>query len=42
VLNSDAGIYGGWGLVNPDPIRSSGGTITARLPAGSVVVLQRQ
>lgn len=42
VLNSDAGLYGGWGLVNSDPVRSSGGTLSVRLPANAVVVLQRQ
>jgi 1,4-alpha-glucan branching enzyme len=42
VLNSDAGLYGGWGLVNSDTVRSSGGTLSVRLPSNAVVVLQRQ
>ncbi|MFO1145712.1 MAG: alpha amylase C-terminal domain-containing protein [Rhodospirillales bacterium] len=42
ILNSDRDIYGGTGLLNPDPIASSGGVITVNLPANSVLVLQRQ
>lgn len=42
VLNSDAGIYGGWGLANPDPIRSAGGVLNFRVPANSVLVFERQ
>jgi 1,4-alpha-glucan branching enzyme len=42
VLNSDAEIYGGWGLENPDAIRSIGGVMGVRVPANSVLVLERQ
>lgn len=42
VLNSDADTYGGAGLLNADPIASSGGVITVNVPANSVFVLQRQ
>ena len=41
VLNSDADCYGGWGRVNAGTIGSSGGALTARLPANGLVVLQR-
>lgn len=42
VFNSDAQDYGGGGLLNPGPIASSGGVFSARLPANSVLVFQRQ
>jgi 1,4-alpha-glucan branching enzyme len=42
ILNSDAATYGGWGITNPDTIRSSGGTFKPRIPANGVLVFQRQ
>jgi 1,4-alpha-glucan branching enzyme len=42
IFNSDAVQYGGSGLLNQDTLSSSNGDITARLPANSVLVLQRQ
>ena len=42
VLNSDDQRYGGWGHLNANPINSAGGAISLRLPANSIVVLQRQ
>ena len=42
IFNSDASGYGGGGLVDANPITASGGTFTARLPANSVLVFQRQ
>ncbi|MBI5111237.1 MAG: alpha amylase C-terminal domain-containing protein [Rhodovulum sp.] len=41
VLNSDARMYGGSGLVNPAPVSSQHGAVTVLLPATAVVVLQR-
>ncbi len=42
IFNSDRIEYGGQGLGNPGLVSSSGGVFTARLPANSVVVFQRQ
>jgi 1,4-alpha-glucan branching enzyme len=42
VLNSDAPVYGGAGLANGGPVRSSAGTFVPRVPANGVVVFQRQ
>ncbi|MCB2261592.1 MAG: alpha amylase C-terminal domain-containing protein [Candidatus Thiosymbion ectosymbiont of Robbea hypermnestra] len=42
VLNSDAGTYGGWGLANPDPLRSTDGQLNVRIPANGLLVLERQ
>ncbi|MFZ0258182.1 MAG: alpha-amylase family glycosyl hydrolase, partial [Gammaproteobacteria bacterium] len=42
VLNSDASLYGGWGIENPGSVRSAGGVFTPRVPANSVLVFQRQ
>lgn len=42
IFNSDTAGYGGSGLVDADPIPSAGGAFSARLPANSVLVFQRQ
>lgn len=42
IFNSDTTGYGGSGLVDADPIPSAGGVFSARLPANSVLVFQRQ
>lgn len=42
IFNSDTTGYGGGGLVDADPIASAGGVFSARLPANSVLVFQRQ
>ena len=42
IFNSDTAGYGGSGLVDADPIPSAGGVFSARLPANSVLVFQRQ
>ena len=42
IFNSDAIVYGGWGITNPDTRASAGGVFTPRLPANSVLVFQRQ
>ena len=42
VFNSDAQDYGGDGLLNPGVIASTGGLFSARLPANSVLIFQRQ
>ena len=42
IFNSDAVQYGGSGMLNQDTLSSSNGAFTARLPANSVLVLQRQ
>jgi 1,4-alpha-glucan branching enzyme len=42
IFNSDRLEYGGEGLVNAETIASGGGVFTARLPANSVLVFQRQ
>jgi 1,4-alpha-glucan branching enzyme len=42
IFNSDATVYGGWGITNPDTRASAGGVFTPRLPANSVLVFQRQ
>ena len=42
IFNSDDAVYGGSGLANPAPITSTGGLLNVRLPANSVLVLQRQ
>jgi len=42
IFNSDAAVYGGSGLANPASITSTGGLLNVRLPANSVLVLQRQ
>ena len=41
IFNSDAAIYGGSGLANPAPSTSTGGLLNVRIPANSVLVLQR-
>jgi 1,4-alpha-glucan branching enzyme len=41
IFNSDASAYGGWGIINPDTLASTGGVFTPRLPANSVLVFQR-
>jgi 1,4-alpha-glucan branching enzyme len=42
IFNSDATVYGGWGITNPDTRPSAGGVFTPRLPSNSVLVFQRQ
>ncbi|MFZ1413072.1 MAG: alpha-amylase family glycosyl hydrolase [Defluviicoccus sp.] len=42
VLNSDAALYGGTNMGNTAPIAARGGTMSVRVPANAVVVLQRQ
>ena len=41
VLNSDLGIYGGWGVGNGGGVRSSNGMLEILLPASGAVVLRR-
>jgi 1,4-alpha-glucan branching enzyme len=40
-LNSDAGIYGGAGVGNPNPLEASGGALEVVLPANGTVVFER-
>jgi 1,4-alpha-glucan branching enzyme len=40
-LNSDAAIYGGAGVGNPNPLEASGGALEVVLPANGAVVLER-
>ena len=42
IFNSDTAGYSGSGLVDADLIASAGGVFSARLPANSVLVFQRQ
>jgi 1,4-alpha-glucan branching enzyme len=42
IFNSDRTEYGGNGLGNPGTIAANGGVFSARLPANSVLVFQRQ
>jgi 1,4-alpha-glucan branching enzyme len=42
VLNSDAQVYGGWGLANGGTLRTEGGVFAPRVPANSVLVFQRR
>jgi 1,4-alpha-glucan branching enzyme len=41
VLNSDAALYGGQNLCNPEPRQSGGGQFNARLPANGIACFQR-
>ena len=42
VLNSDSVDYGGGGQVTTAPIASAGGSLSPRIAANSIIVLQRQ
>lgn len=41
IFNSDANVYGGFGLINDRRIDAANGGLTAVLPANSVIVLER-
>jgi len=41
MLNSDATQYGGWGRVNAGAVPSTSGSISLRVPANGIVVLER-